>query len=317
MCQYTKRSCPYGLHLCQLCGKGGHGAEDCKAITTNDPALAPSSDLPKPSPPPFPPPGRLVAMRNIKQMSCSQSKASGYAFSAMDATTEVRASHAPSPFAATAAQTASSSAVVAPGFGKKGKGDGKMTNCGIAIEPPTIDAEAVLPFALQQPSRSASVHGAISGASKRSCPDPIPATSELVDAWIARCFKPLKSLSTKIIPQIGESILIGGVKTGRAGRPTVEYFAGKVFHIEVEGPTPNVFVHIDKGAVREVRKVHQSYMEVPDEDWLKAYGGRCYRKSTLRHNFIEMVRCPDCPCERWLPSQEAYRQHWNSVHTTS
>ena len=208
MCQYTKRSCPYGFHLCQLCSIGGHGAEDCKAITTNDPALAPFSDMPKPPPPPVPPPGRLVAMRNIKQMSCSQSKASGYAFSAMDATTEVRASHAPSPPAATAAPTASSSAVVVPGFGKKGKGDGKMTNCGIAIEPPTIVAEADLPFALQQPSSSASGHGAISGASKRSCPDPIPATSELVDAWIARCFKPLKNLSTKIIPQIGESIMI-------------------------------------------------------------------------------------------------------------
>ena len=35
----------------------------------------------------------------------------------------------------------------------------------------------------------------------------------------------------------------------------------------------------------------------------------------VRENFVEMVKCPLCTTrERWFGSEEAYYQHWNSVH---
>ena len=78
-------------------------------------------------------------------------------------------------------------------------------------------------------------------------PVPIAATSELVDSWIAGCFTPLHNLSRNIPPEIGESILWRGVKTGRAGMPStaLEHFAGIVRYIEVEEATQDLFIFVD------------------------------------------------------------------------
>ena len=51
MCSYTRLACPYGLHACQSCGKGGHGAGDCCFYAAQTEAVPP----PQPSPlPPAP-----------------------------------------------------------------------------------------------------------------------------------------------------------------------------------------------------------------------------------------------------------------------
>ena len=63
-----------------------------------------------------------------------------------------------------------------------------------------------------------------------------------------------------------------------------------------------------------MRKTHISYVECPDEDWVMAEGGRCYRESQLRSQFVEMVQCPVCPVERWFSSEQNYRQHWHGAH---
>ena len=49
MCPHTKQACPYGLHACQLCGKGGHGAGDCRTIAAPpNPHVMPSRWGPQP-----------------------------------------------------------------------------------------------------------------------------------------------------------------------------------------------------------------------------------------------------------------------------
>lgn len=66
--------------------------------------------------------------------------------------------------------------------------------------------------------------------------------------------------------------------------------------------------------MKEVRKVHVSYVESPSESWVVADGGRCYKEAEDHENFCEMVRCPECPRKRWFISEQAYRQHGNAVH---
>ena len=138
----------------------------------------------------------------------------------------------------------SSSAVAVKGFGKKG--EGKMANYGIEIPPPTIVEDDDLPVALRGASSSASGHADTRRSSRRP-PVPIAATSELVESWIASCFTPLHNLSRNIPPEIGESILWRGVKTGRAGMPStaLEHFAGIVRYIEVEEATQDLFIYVD------------------------------------------------------------------------
>ena len=64
-----------------------------------------------------------------------------------------------------------------------------------------------------------------------------------------------------------------------------------------------------------MRKIHPAYVVIPDEDWVVADGGRCYRQSEVRQNFEKMVRCPDCsPKERWFNTKSAYEQHWLACH---
>ena len=66
--------------------------------------------------------------------------------------------------------------------------------------------------------------------------------------------------------------------------------------------------------MKELRRVHQSYLEVPTEGWLVANGGRCYKESEVRQNFVQNVKCPLCSKERWFSSQSAYLQHWMTLH---
>ena len=74
----------------------------------------------------------------------------------------------------------------------------------------------------------------------------MPATTELVEQWVSENFKQLTNISTKIPPQIGESVLWRGVKTGRAGNPSTscEYFNGKVRMLRVEEDN-ELFLYID------------------------------------------------------------------------
>ena len=66
-----------------------------------------------------------------------------------------------------------------------------------------------------------------------------------VEEWMQGSFRKLKDLSTKTPPEIGESVLWRGVKTGRAGHPstTCEWFNGKVRGVNVE--ENEVYLYID------------------------------------------------------------------------
>ena len=136
-----------------------------------------------------------------------------------------------------------STAVHVPGFGFKGQG--KSANYGILIAPPAIVPPADLPAALQVASGAAS-----SGGDARrevdNVPAPIPATTELVELWVSENFKKLSNISTKIPPEVGESVLWRGVKTGKSGNPstTCEYFNGKVRMVEVEADS-ELYLYVD------------------------------------------------------------------------
>ena len=69
------------------------------------------------------------------------------------------------------------------------------------------------------------------------------------------------------LPVIGETVLLIGVEIGRKGHPstTVEYFQGKVRHMEVDD-IHELYLYVDLAAVKGVRKVHLSYVECPDEE---------------------------------------------------
>ena len=53
---------------------------------------------------------------------------------------------------------------------------------------------------------------------------------------MSKSFEPLTNISTKTPPEVGESVLWRGVKTGKHGNPSTkcEYFNGKVRHLKVE-----------------------------------------------------------------------------------
>ena len=53
-CRHTRQSCPHGRHACQLCGKSGHGLEDCRTRAT--PPATPPAEQPPPPPAMQPPP---------------------------------------------------------------------------------------------------------------------------------------------------------------------------------------------------------------------------------------------------------------------
>ena len=140
----------------------------------------------------------------------------------------------------------------------------------------------------------------------------------MIEHWISTQFHPLTDLSTKEPAEIGESVLWRGVKTGHRGQPStaVEHFHGKVRHVVVEDDT-ELYFYIHSEPIKEVRKVHASYVEYPgpSETWLCAAGGRCYREAEIRASFVKMVQCPACTTsERWFTTEAAYCKHFNMVH---
>ena len=68
--------------------------------------------------------------------------------------------------------------------------------------------------------------------------------------------------------------------------------------------------------MKQVHRVHVSYIEPASESWLVASGGRCYKESLVREEFENSVRCPNCPNVRkaWFSTIGAYVQHWLAVH---
>ena len=180
MCSFTRHSCPHSLHACQLCGKSGHGAEDCR--TRAQPQMTPPAE--QPPPPPTPEPSRY--------------------------------------------------AVFVPGFGCKG--EGKVANYGVAIALPSVATEEDLPPGLQQPGSSSSAQGVEAPPEAPLIPTPIPATTQEVEEWMSSSFKPLTNISTNFPPEVGDSVLWRGVKTGPHGQPSTkcEYFNAKVRHTAVD-----------------------------------------------------------------------------------
>ena len=205
-CPYTKHTCPFGMHACQACGLFGHGAEECR-YTARMPEVEPPPEPPTPAPSSAPPP-------------------------------EIATSSMPDPDSA----EATSKPVFVPGFGCKG--EGKSANYGTAIPPPTLVDPADLPAAIRSASSS-------SGLVKEDpheddeIPSPIPATTEDVEMWMESGFRKLTNISTKMPPEVGESVLWRGVKTGRHGQPSTkcEWFNGKVRYVQVE--ENEVFLYID------------------------------------------------------------------------
>ena len=209
MCQYTRRTCPYGVHACQACGKPGHGAADCRSpepseVTPPVPEEAP----PLPKSASFPKSAALVQ---------------------------------PIPSAVPAAQPP----VFVPGFGFKG--EGKAANYGVAIPRPTLLPPPQVPPPAPQPGSPSGIEGVEAPPpSEPLIPAPIQAKTEEVEEWVSSNFKPLTNLSTKTPPEIGENILWRGVKTGKAGCPSTkcEYFNGKVRSLQVD-EHGELFLYLD------------------------------------------------------------------------
>ena len=69
----------------------------------------------------------------------------------------------------------------------------------------------------------------------------------MIEQWITEGFRPLTNVSTKMPPEIGESILWRDVKTSKRGYPStkVEHFHGKVRGLTVEQQSQELYVYID------------------------------------------------------------------------
>ena len=139
----------------------------------------------------------------------------------------------------------STSSVYVAGFGFKG--EGKNANYGVAIAPPALVAEVDLPPGVQQPSSASGPQGGDYHPSVPSIPPPIAATTEMVEQWISEGFQRLTNLSNKQPPEVGESVLWRGVKTGKRGHPStkVEFFHGKVRGLSLDDQSHELYIYID------------------------------------------------------------------------
>ena len=118
-------------------------------------------------------------------------------------------------------------------------------------------------------------------------PPPIAATTEIVEEWVQNEITELVNSSGKILAEIGESILWREVRKGKSGGPSTreEHFHGRVRYVSVEND--EIFLFLDGEAVKLVRKIHVSYMEIPIERWLCAAGShlpRGHNPSQLHRN---------------------------------
>ena len=126
-------------------------------------------------------------------------------------------------------------ASVLPFLGTKGYGKGNFRQ---AIPPP----EAIpLP---KQPAASSSAHSlvALDACQSQAGPDPIAATQEDIDEWLAT-FTPFDA-TNDMPPEIAQKVLWRGFKVGRSGNPStaLEYFNGTVHDLHFEGTELYVYV---------------------------------------------------------------------------
>ena len=208
-CPYTKWTCPNGWHACRLCGRSGHGAEECRFVSSKAPPVERPRIIPSTVPPSSAPPHEISTQTEPE----------------------------PAPAVAT------SDAVHVRGFGCKG--EGKDGNYGVRVPPPSVVDPSDLPFPYDGPASSSAGPHANPTRGDDEAPTPIAATTDDVEAWMAAEFRMLTDLSTKVPPEIGESVLWRGVKVGKHGNPSTkcEWFNGKVRHIGVE--SGETFLYID------------------------------------------------------------------------
>ena len=133
--------------------------------------------------------------------------------------------------------------MLVPGFGWKGEG---TCNYGVAIPPPTLVDASDLPEEARLHTSSSVLQGEDPSWAEGEIPPPILATSYEVEMWMQESFRKLTNLSTKSPPEVGESVLWRGVKTGKRGQPSTkcEFFNGKVrgIHVDEDG---DLHLHID------------------------------------------------------------------------
>ena len=121
-----------------------------------------------------------------------------------------------------------------------------MANYGNRIQPPSI----VQPGDLSENLREeifgdTAEEGGPPAEEDDEVPCPIHPTTEEIESWIQSTYRKLTNLSTKIPPEVGESVLWRNVKTGKHGQPStkVEYFHGKVKAVHVEDN--EMYIYID------------------------------------------------------------------------
>ena len=127
-----------------------------------------------------------------------------------------------------------------PGFGRKG--EGKDANYGAQVPEPQVVCISELP----PEARGKMELGPDLDAEPISgIPQPIAATTGEVEGWIQSGFTQLVNLSSKIPPEIGESILWKGLRRGKSGGPSTkeEFFHGRIRHVTVEND--EIFLFLD------------------------------------------------------------------------
>ena len=139
----------------------------------------------------------------------------------------------------------SSSAVGVEGFGFKG--EGKHANLGVEVPRPALVRHEDLPANLQATTSHYIGPPDIQEGpwTSPTIPPPIAAKPEEIQGWISANYRRLTNLCVQKPPNVGDSILWRGVKTGRSGgtSTTVEHFNAVVRHIEQQdGET---FVYVD------------------------------------------------------------------------
>ena len=206
MCGYTRHACPFGRHACSLCGKNGHGAEDCR-LTAAPPSVVP---------PPQQPQGlHLQRHPRVLLQPC------------------------PSPDHRSP-RVRLSLCLVSVARVKE-----RQQSMGLPLPLQVCFLQPTSPLLLSSPAVLQGCTGA-SPPSDPLIPSPIPATTEEVEEWVSSSFRPLTNISTTTPLEVGASVLWRGVKTGKSGNPSTkcEYFNGKVRDMRVEEDN-ELYLYVD------------------------------------------------------------------------
>ena len=118
-----------------------------------------------------------------------------------------------------------------PGFGRKG--EGKDAKYGTQVPEPQMVSISELPPEVRG---KVELEPDLDAALASEIPDPIAATTSEVEEWIESGYTRLVDLSSKVPPEIGESILWKGLRKGKSGGPStkVEFFHGRIRFVSVE-----------------------------------------------------------------------------------